>query len=118
MNRSRRLATTSAVGVLIVTLVLAIGFCVRQQLPIRDSTRTCVVTAKSSAPWVEGGEQLRVQTANCGEFTVGGLQLRGKRAHYLHASLEVGVSYQFVSRGDSLPALGLAPNIVGATRAD
>lgn len=76
------------------------------------------MTAKSSAPWVEGGEQLRVQTANCGEFTVGGLQLRGKRAHYLHASLEVGVSYQFVSRGDSLPALGLAPNIVGATRAD
>lgn len=76
------------------------------------------MTAKSSTPWVERGEQLRVETANCGAFTVGSLQLPGKHAHDLHASLEVGVSYQFDTRGDSVPALGLAPNIIGATFAE
>ena len=76
----------------------------------------CVVSEKDRTTKREGGSDARVYTENCGTFQVADSWLSWTFSSAdTYASIKVGETYDFTTRGYRIPFFSAFPNIVEAT---
>lgn len=114
-------ALTASVFVLVALIAVA---SIASAIFISGSSSTCVVTDKDRTTNSEGGSDMRIYTEGCDGsssvkvFSVSDNWFAGQFASAdTFASIDVGETYNFETRGFRLPILSLFPNIVGVTEA-
>lgn len=115
MNRHD--APVLAIGGLAMLVIFGLlGFGIYSATHV-ETHQDCTVTEKDRTTKAEGGSDARVYTENCGTFQVADSILSWTFSSAdTYASIEVGETYDFKTRGFRIPFLSAFPNIVEATQ--
>jgi hypothetical protein len=111
-----------AVALVFIAAIILTGFTFFGAAAVESSYTGCTVTAKDRTSDGEGGSDMRIYTQGCNDssevrvFNVADNVFVGQYASAnTYASIEIGKTYNFETRGYRIPVLSLFENIVGIT---
>ena len=103
-------------GFVVVIIAVTIGVVSVSQMTSVGAAENCIVTDKDRTTNADGVSDMRIYTENCDVLQVGDNLLVGQfDSASVYASIKVGSTYNFETRGSRLPILSMFPNIVGVT---
>jgi hypothetical protein len=111
-----------AVGAIFALTFVIMGFSYFGAAAVESTATGCTVTNKDRTSDGEGGSDMRIYTQGCNDssavkvFTVADNWFVGQVASAdVFASIEIGKTYDFETRGFRIPVLSQFENIVGVT---